>query len=324
MKNILVVGGAGYIGSHTVKMLSERGYNPIVFDNLSKGHREAVKGFVLEVGDLGDRAYLENLFGKYKIDAVMHFAAFIEVGESVKDPSKYYHNNVAKVINLLDAMAEANVKNFVFSSTAATFGEPQRDQIDETHPQLPINPYGNTKLAVERMLKDYDTAYGLKSTVLRYFNASGADPDGCIGESHDPETHLIPIILQAATGKRASIKVFGEDYPTPDGTCVRDYVHVNDLADAHILGLEKMFRENQSDDFNLGNGSGFSVAEVIQTAKDVTGINFKVEREARRPGDPAILVADSAKARRLLGWNPQYGLKEIIATAWNWEQHRKF
>lgn len=324
MKNILVVGGAGYIGSHTVKMLAEKGYNPVVYDNLSKGHREAVAGYPFELGDLGDKARLAEVFKKHQIDAVMHFAAFIEVGESVKEPSDYYHNNVAKVLSLLDAMVENNVKYFVFSSTAATFGEPVKPKIDETHPQNPINPYGNTKLMVEKMLEDFDVAYGLKSVALRYFNASGADDSGDIGESHNPETHLIPIVLQAAAGKRLSIKVFGNDYPTPDGTCVRDYVHVNDLANAHILALEKMFKDRTSDRYNLGSGNGFSVAELIKAAKQITGIDFKVEYADRRPGDPAILVADSAKAQKVLGWKPAYDLNKIIATAWNWEQHRKY
>ena len=221
-------------------------------------------------------------------------------------------------------MVENNVKYFVFSSTAATFGEPVKEKIDETHPQNPINPYGNTKLMVEKMLADFDTAYGLKSTALRYFNASGADDSGEIGESHSPETHLIPLVLQAAAGKRPSIKVFGTDYPTPDGTCVRDYVHVNDLAHAHILALEKMMQDNQSERFNLGSGSGFSVAELIKTAKQITGIDFKVETAPRRAGDPAVLVADSTKAQRVLGWKPTYNLQRIIQTAWNWEQHRKY
>ncbi|MBR3603612.1 MAG: UDP-glucose 4-epimerase GalE [Elusimicrobiaceae bacterium] len=324
MKNILVVGGAGYIGSHTVKMLAKQGYNPVVYDNLSKGHREAVENIAFEEGDLGDKAKLAEVFAKHQIEAVMHFAAFIEVGESVKEPSKYYHNNVASVLNLLDAMKEHNVKYFVFSSTAATFGEPVQPQISETHPQLPINPYGNTKFMVEKMLEDFDRAYGLKSVALRYFNASGADESGLIGESHTPETHLIPLVLQAAAGKRPCIKVFGNDYPTPDGTCVRDYVHVNDLARAHILALEKMEKENQSLRYNLGSGSGFSVAELIKQAKEITGVDFKVEYEARRAGDPAVLVADPTKAQQELGWKPQYDLKQIIATAWNWEQNRRF
>ena len=324
MKNILVIGGAGYIGSHMVRMLAKQGYNPVVFDNLSKGHREAVANYPFELGDLGDKARLTEVFKKYGIEAVMHFAAFAEVGESVKEPSKYYHNNVAKVLDLLDALVENDIKYFVFSSTAATFGEPIRPKIDESHPQNPINPYGNTKLMVEKILADFDTAYGLKATALRYFNASGADDSGEIGESHNPETHLIPIVLQAAAGKRASIKMFGTDYPTPDGTCVRDYVHVNDLARAHILALEKMFKDNVSELFNLGSGNGFSVAEIVKEAKRITGIDFTVEKAPRRDGDPAVLVADSAKAERILGWKPQYNLTRIIETAWNWEQHRKY
>ena len=324
MKNILVIGGAGYIGSHMVRMLAKQGYNPVVFDNLSKGHREAVANYPFELGDLGDKARLTEVFKKYGIEAVMHFAAFAEVGESVKEPSKYYHNNVAKVLDLLDALVENDIKYFVFSSTAATFGEPVRPKIDESHPQNPINPYGNTKLMVEKILADFDTAYGLKATALRYFNASGADDSGDIGESHNPETHLIPIVLQAAAGKRTSIKMFGTDYPTPDGTCVRDYVHVNDLARAHILALEKMFKDNVSERFNLGSGNGFSVAEIVKEAKRITGIDFTVEKAPRRDGDPAVLVADSAKAERILGWKPQYNLTRIIETAWNWEQHRKY
>ncbi|WP_428043041.1 UDP-glucose 4-epimerase GalE [Candidatus Avelusimicrobium fimicolum] len=324
MKNILVIGGAGYIGSHMVRMLAKQGYNPVVFDNLSKGHREAVANYPFELGDLGDKARLTEVFKKYGIEAVMHFAAFAEVGESVKEPSKYYHNNVAKVLDLLDALVENDIKYFVFSSTAATFGEPIRPKIDESHPQNPINPYGNTKLMVEKILADFDTAYGLKATALRYFNASGADDSGEIGESHNPETHLIPIVLQAAAGKRASIKMFGTDYPTPDGTCVRDYVHVNDLARAHILALEKMFKDNVSERFNLGSGNGFSVAEIVKEAKRITSIDFTVEKAPRRDGDPAVLVADSAKAERILGWKPQYNLTRIIETAWNWEQHRKY
>lgn len=324
MKNILVIGGAGYIGSHMVRMLAKQGYSPVVFDNLSKGHREAVANYPFELGDLGDKARLTDVFKKYGIEAVMHFAAFAEVGESVKEPSKYYHNNVAKVLDLLDALVENDIKYFVFSSTAATFGEPIRPKIDESHPQNPINPYGNTKLMVEKILADFDTAYGLKATALRYFNASGADDSGEIGESHNPETHLIPIVLQAAAGKRASIKMFGTDYPTPDGTCVRDYVHVNDLARAHILALEKMFKDNVSERFNLGSGNGFSVAEIVKEAKRITGIDFTVEKAPRRDGDPAVLVADSAKAERILGWKPQYNLTRIIETAWNWEQHRKY
>ena len=324
MKNILVVGGAGYIGSHCVKMLKEKGYNPIVYDNLSKGHRKAVRGIKFVKGDLGDKKKLAKTFKAYNIDAVMHFAAFIEVGESVKEPSRYYNNNVVKVLNLLDAMVENGIKYFVFSSTAATFGEPLSPKISESHSQLPINPYGNTKLMVEKILKDYDTAYGLKSSVLRYFNAAGADDGSKIGESHTPETHLLPIILQAASGKRPSIKIFGTDYPTKDGSCIRDFVHVNDLSSAHILALEKMFKTNESDNFNLGSGEGFSVKEVIESVKRITGKDFKVETAPRRAGDPAVLVADSSKARKVLGWKTLYNLDTIIKTAWQWELKRKF
>ncbi|MBR1980512.1 UDP-glucose 4-epimerase GalE [Candidatus Proelusimicrobium excrementi] len=324
MKNVLVVGGAGYIGSHAVKMLKEKGYNAVVYDNLSKGHRQAVRGMEFVKGDLGDKKKLAAVFKKYNIDAVMHFAAFIEVGESVKEPARYYNNNIVKVISLLDAMVENGVKYFVFSSTAATFGEPVEAKISERHPQNPINPYGQTKLMVEKVLKDYDKAYGLKSSVLRYFNAAGAEDGGKIGESHTPETHLLPIILQAASGKRDSIKIFGEDYPTKDGSCIRDFVHVNDLSSAHILALEKMFRTNESDDFNLGSGEGFSVKEVIECAKRVTGRPIKVEAAPRRAGDPAVLVADSAKAKKVLGWQTLYNLDKIIQTAWNWELKRKY
>lgn len=324
MKNILVVGGAGYIGSHCVKMLKEKGYNPVVYDNLSKGHKQALRGVKLVKGDLGDKKKLAATFKKYDICAVMHFAAFIEVGESVKEPARYYNNNIVKVISLLDAMVENNVMNFVFSSTAATFGEPVSPKISESHPQNPINPYGQSKLMVEKVLKDYDAAYGLKSSVLRYFNAAGADDSGRIGESHTPETHLLPIILQAASGKRESIKIFGEDYPTKDGSCIRDFVHVNDLSSAHILALEKMFRTGESDNFNLGSGEGFSVKEVIESARRITGRPIKVETAPRRAGDPAVLVADSAKARQVLGWQTLYNLDRIIQTAWNWELKRRY
>ncbi len=324
MENILVVGGAGYIGSHVVKMLAQQGYQPIVFDNLSKGHLAAVKGYPFEKGDLGDKTHLSKIFQKYSIKAVMHFAAFIEVEESIEDPSKYYHNNVSRVLNLLDAMVENNIPYFVFSSTAATFGNFKQEKIDETHLQLPINPYGNSKLMVEKILQDFDKAYGLKSMVLRYFNASGADDSGQIGESHTPETHLIPRILQTAAGKLPSIKIFGTDYPTPDGTCIRDYIHVNDLASAHILALEKLVQTHQSDQFNLGSGIGYSVAQLIKVAKEITGIDFKVEITPRRKGDPAVLVADSTKARDSLNWAPKYNLDRILETAWNWEKNRKY
>ncbi len=324
MKNILVVGGAGYIGSHVVKMLDQKGYCPIVFDNLSKGHLAAVQSYPFEQGDIRDRERLNEIFCKYKIEAVMHFAAFIEVAESIQSPSKYYHNNVENVLHLLDCMVENHIPYFVFSSTAATFGEPVQKKIDETHPQHPCNPYGNTKLIVEKMLKDFEKAYGLKSTVLRYFNAAGADDSGEIGESHTPETHLIPIVLQAAAKKRPNVKIFGTDYPTKDGSCIRDFIHVNDLSQAHILALEKMEQENKSDQFNLGSGNGFSVLEIIEKTKQITGVDFKVETAPRRKGDPAILIADSTKAKNVLGWSPRYSLTRIIETAWNWEKNRKY
>ena len=324
LKNILVIGGAGYIGSHVVRALAKQNYAPVVLDNLSKGHREAVSAYPFEQGNLQDKALLTEIFRKYHIEAVMHFAAYIEVGESVQAPAKYYQNNTANVLSLLEAMAENKIPYFIFSSTAAIFGEPVHEKIDENHPTNPINPYGKSKLMVEKMLEDFDAAYGLKSTALRYFNASGADDTGDIGESHSPETHLIPLVLQTAAGKRKYISVFGSDYPTQDGTCVRDYVHVNDLARAHILALEKMAKDNVSERFNLGSGNGYSVAQLISEAQKITGVDFEVRQAPRRLGDPAVLIADSTKAQRVLGWQPQYDLTRIIQTAWNWEQHKKY
>ena len=324
--NILVVGGAGYIGAHAVNLLKKEGYNPVIYDDLSKGHEEVagILGVKLIKGDLGDQNKIKEVLEQEKIEAVMHFSAFIEVGESVDSPAKYYNNNVSKVLELLDAMVESNVKYFVFSSTAATFGEPQSEKINEEHRQNPINPYGRTKLMVEEILKDYEKAYGLKSVVLRYFNASGSDENGIIGESHNPETHLIPLILQAVSGKRKSIKVYGTDYNTKDGTCIRDFVHVYDLAKAHILGMRKMISENTNLNYNLGSGEGFSVNELIEKAKEITGVDFTVENDERRDGDPAVLVADSAKAKKELGWDIEYDLNSIISSAWKWEQNRKY
>jgi UDP-glucose 4-epimerase len=326
MMNVLVVGGAGYIGSHAVSLLKNQGHNAIIYDDFSKGHKEV--GQILNVkiveGDLGDKAKLKEIFISEKIDVVMHFAAFIEVGESVVDPAKYYENNVAKVLKLLDAMVESNVLKFIFSSTAATFGEPIMEKINEEHPQNPINPYGQSKLMVEKILKDYEKAYGMKSVVFRYFNACGSDMNGIIGESHDPESHLIPLILQAASGRRDSIKVFGTDYATQDGTCIRDYVHVYDLAQAHILGMDKMIKDNQSFNYNLGSGSGYSVKEITDNVKKVTGKDFKVEYVERRAGDPGILIADSTKAEKELDWKPQYSLEQIVISAWKWETNRKY
>ena len=323
---ILVTGGAGYIGSHTVLALKQAGYNVVILDNLVYGHRDLVERVLqveLIVGDTGDRALLDHLFKTRDIAAVMHFSAYAYVGESVTDPAKYYRNNVVGTLTLLEAMLTASVKKFVFSSTCATYGVPEFVPIPETHPQNPINPYGATKLMVERILSDFDLAYGFQSVRFRYFNAAGANPSGLLGEDHNPETHLIPLVLMTALGKRESISIFGIDYPTPDGTCIRDYIHVNDLADAHILGLEYLLKGGDSEVFNLGNGSGFSVREVIAAAEQVTGISIPVEERSRRPGDPPILIGTSEKARTILGWQPQYlSIKDIVAHAWQWHQKR--
>lgn len=327
-RTILVTGGAGYIGSHAVKSLQERGFQVIILDNLVYGHADLAEVNLpakLVVGDISDRSFLDRLFSTTKIDAVMHFAAFAYVGESVTDPSKYYWNNVVGTLTLLDAMRQHGITNFVFSSTCATYGVPHQIPITEDHPQQPINPYGAGKLAVERILQDYDAAYGMKSVIFRYFNAAGADPDGALGEDHQPETHLIPLVLQAAAGKRAAVSIFGTDYDTPDGTCIRDYIHVTDLAQAHVLGLEYLLANRVSQIFNLGNGSGFSVREVIDTAKAVTGKAVPFEECPRRVGDPAVLIGSSAKARQILGWEPEYAdLTTIVKHAWNWHQHRHF
>jgi len=318
---ILIVGGAGYIGSHVNKMLSLNGFETIVFDNLSYGHRDFVKWGVLEEGDLGEIIDIRRVFQKYHIDAVMQFAAFTYVGESVEDPQKYYLNNLRNTLNLLEVMLEEKVKYFVFSSTCATYGDPNEIPITEDHPQNPINPYGKGKYMVEQILEDYSKAYNLRYAALRYFNAAGADPDGEIGELHQPETHLIPLILDVALGKRDDIKIFGTDYPTPDGTCIRDYIHVLDLADAHIKALERLQNGGESDVFNLGNGQGFSVREVIGTAEKVTGKKIKASEVGRRPGDPPVLVGSALKARELLGWQPRYNdLSLIVDTAWRWQQ----
>lgn len=322
---ILIVGGAGYIGSHVNKELNKRGYDTIVYDNLIYGHKEAVKWGIFEYGDLRDTTKLEEVFNKYDIEAVFHFAAFAYVGESVTNPSKYYNNNVAATINLLDAMVRHNVKYFVFSSTCATYGQPDKMPITEDMPQKPINPYGASKLMVERILEDYETAYGLHSVCLRYFNAAGDDPDGEIGESHTPETHIIPLILDAALEKRESIKVFGTDYDTKDGSCIRDYIHVLDLADAHIRALEYMKKENISNRFNLGTSNGTSVIEMVEAAKKITGVDFKVVYAERRPGDPAELVGSNIKAKEILGWEPKYSdVETILKDAWNWQKGKRF
>ncbi len=323
---ILVTGGAGYIGSHAVLVLQRAGYEVIVLDNLVHGHREFVENVLqvkLIVGDTSDRALLDNLFATYPIAAVMHFAAYIAVGESVAKPAEYYHNNVVGTLTLLEAMVAASIKSFVFSSTCALYGVPKTIPLVEDHPQDPISPYAVTKQMVERILADFDTAYNLKSVSFRYFNAAGAEPNGLLGEDHSPETHLIPLVLLTALGKRESVSIFGTDYPTKDGTCMRDYIHVMDLAQAHVLGLEYLLQGGESQAFNLGNGNGFSVREVIETAKLVAGREIKTIECDRRPGDPPVLVGSSDKARNILGWQPQYSdLKQIIAHALAWHQHR--
>lgn len=322
---ILVTGGAGYIGSHTVQALQQIGYNVLILDNLEYGHRDFVDTLQakLIIGDIGDRALLNQLFASYSIAAVIHFAAYAYVGESITEPAKYYRNNVAGTLTLLEAMLAASVKNIVFSSTCATYGIPPAVPVLEDCLQNPINPYGASKLMIERMLADFERAYGLNSVVFRYFNAAGADPHQLLGEDHIPEPHLIPLVLLTALGQRESISIFGTDYPTPDGTCIRDYVHVVDLAQAHLLGLKYLLKEKRSNTFNLGNGNGFSVREVIEVAQRVTGKPIAVKKSDRRPGDPPILVASSDKARRILGWYPQYSnLDEIIFHAWNWHQKR--
>ena len=318
--SILVIGGAGYIGSHMVKHLATSGEQVITLDNLSRGYRDAVHYGDFIEGDLGNPDMLDRVFSTHAITAVMHFAAYIEVGESVVEPAKYYRNNVINTVTLLDAMTRHRINNFIFSSTAAIFGEPEYTPIDEQHSKAPINPYGRTKLMVEQILQDYDAAYQLKSTCLRYFNAAGADAQGELGERHQPESHLIPLILQAASGRRDDIKVFGNDYPTDDGTCVRDYIHVEDLCKAHSLALQHMQTTGKSARYNLGNGKGFSVQQVIDATREVTGKHFKVTQDQRRPGDPAVLVADSKLAQQELDWRPGHTeLESIIASAWKWE-----
>jgi UDP-glucose-4-epimerase GalE len=317
---ILVTGGAGYIGSHTVKLLLARGYEVTVFDNLSMGHQQAVPADRLVVGDLTDVDHLDHVLVVNRVEAVIHFAASAYVGESVTDPAKYYRNNLLNSLNLLERCRRHGIARFVFSSTCATYGVPTAVPITEEEKQLPINPYGNTKLAFERMLADFAPAYGLGYAALRYFNASGAAADGTIGEDHDPETHLIPIVLQVALGQRPHVEVYGTDYPTPDGTCVRDYIHVDDLAEAHRLALETI-AAGQGRCLNVGIGRGYSVREVIRTCGEVTGKPIAVKEGPRRAGDPAALVAASDKVRRELGWQPKYtDLRPIVESAWNWHK----
>ena len=319
----LVTGGAGYIGSHTVRSMAEQGHRIVVLDNLVYGHREAIvsEGVELVVGDLGDCVLVEKLFAEHDVGAVIHFAAYAYVGESVEHPAKYYKNNTAAPLVLLDAMLRAGCKKFVFSSTCSTYGNPQYIPIDERHPQNPINPYGQSKLMLERILADYDRAYGLKSAQLRYFNACGASPDGKIGEDHDPETHLIPNVLRSLVGETASVTVFGTDYPTPDGTCIRDYIHVMDLARAHVLALQYLEAENASLSCNLGTGKGVSVQEIIDLTEKVTGRKAPVVYGPRRPGDPPELVADPSLAKEKLGWEAEFkDVAYAIETVWTWMQ----
>ncbi|ODP26760.1 UDP-glucose 4-epimerase [Paenibacillus nuruki] len=318
---ILVTGGAGYIGSHTVADLLERGEEVVVIDNLLTGHQEALLGGKFYEGDLRDKELLTRIFAENDITAVIHFAASSLVGESMQNPFKYYDNNVYGAMCLLDAMQQAGVKKIVFSSTAATYGEPEKVPIEESDRTEPANVYGETKLMMERMMNWFDKVHGIRYVALRYFNAAGAHTSGKIGEDHRPESHLIPLVLQTALGQREFISVFGEDYPTEDGTCIRDYIHVSDLADAHIKSVEYLNNEGASNVFNLGNGQGFSVKQVIETAVKVTGRDIPVKFEARRSGDPAVLVASSDKARSVLGWKPSYNqLEDIISGAWQWHE----
>lgn len=321
--NILVTGGAGYIGAHACKALAESGFTPIVYDNLIYGHRSAVKWGSFEHGDLLDRDRLDEVIRKYQPDAILHFAAYAYVGESVAHPAKYYENNVVGSLLLLESMRANDVNKIIFSSTCATYGIPVNSLISENHEQHPINPYGRTKQIIENMLSDFDSAYGIKSVSLRYFNAAGADPACEIGEQHDPETHLIPLILDVAAGKRKFITVYGNDYDTRDGSCIRDYIHVSDLADAHVQSLNFLQRGGSTNQYNLGNGEGFSVFEVIKAAEKITGKAIPIKIGQRRQGDPAKLVGDASKIRNHLNWVPKYAdLGSIIQTAWNWHKSR--
>lgn len=316
-KNILVTGGAGFVGSHVVQHLAKQGYHPITFDNLSRGSQAAVVAGDFIQGDIADRRALDHVFEKYPIDAVMHFAAFIEIGESMKHPAKYYDNNVCNTFALLEAMRCHQVNHFVFSSSAGIFGHPLSPKIDEAHPTRPISPYGKSKLMIEMMLEDYDSAFGIKSSCLRYFNAAGGDPEGHVKNHKSVESNLIPIILKSLIEKNGNLTLFGMDYPTHDGTCVRDYVHVADLSKAHVLALENLWQNHSSSHYNLGNGNGFSILQVVDAVKTVTGKNISIIQGSRRPGDPPILIADSTKAARELGWSPKYTcLKTIVEHAW--------
>ena len=320
-KTVLVTGGAGYVGAHACKALAAAGYRPVVYDNLVHGHEQAVRWGPLELGELSDRARLDEVFDRHRPDAVMHFAAFTAVGESVSDPGKYYRNNVAGSLSLIEATAAHCVGRFVFSSTAATYGMPAKVPISEDEPNAPINPYGRSKLMIEQILFDFEAAHGLKSAIMRYFNAAGASPDGEIGESHDPETHLIPLALDAVAGKGPELTVFGTDYPTPDGTCVRDYIHVSDLADAHVQALDRLGGSGATRVYNLGTGSGVSVREILNAIEKVTGKAVPHRLGLRRAGDPPVLVSDPSRARAELGWEAGASdIETIIATAWAWHQ----
>jgi UDP-glucose-4-epimerase GalE len=322
MKPILVVGGAGYIGSYMCKYLSLSGYTPIVLDNLVYGHRQAVKWGPFFQGNMEDSCLLDKIFTEFDIIAVMHFAAYAYVGESVVDPGKYYQNNVAATISLLQAMVKNKINNFIFSSTCATYGVPETTPITEQAPQQPINPYGYTKVMVEQILADFKNAHGLESISLRYFNAAGADPDGEVGEDHKPETHLIPLVLQTALGQRKQIEIFGDDYQTRDGSCIRDYIHITDLAQAHLLAVESLLHGESGDNFNLGNGEGYSVKEIVKLAREITGQKIPAKIVDKRPGDPAVLIGSSQKAKEILGWKPEFPeIEVILETAWQWHKN---
>lgn len=322
---VLITGGAGYIGSHCNRNFIEKGIDTVVLDDLSDGHQEAVDGGSFIQGDFGDKILLDSLFKNNKFDAIIHFAAFADVADSVAQPSRYYDNNVKKILNLLDSAVEYGIRYIVFSSSAATFGEPQYVPVDEAHPQNPINAYGMTKLIGEKILLDYERAYGLHSCSFRYFNAAGAASNGFIGESHNPEHHLIPLIMQARLQKKLKLKIFGVDYPTKDGSCIRDYVHVEDLAEAHYLGLKYIMQHNVTEDFNLGSSEGFSVLEIINAVEKITGEKVSTEIAERRDGDPAILVASNEKAKKILGWKPIYSdITRIITDAWTWENNKRY
>ena len=325
MDDILVTGGAGYIGSHAVVGLAAAGFHPVTLDNLSEGHRAAVLEGDLEVGELSDESFLDDVFERYRFRAVMHFASRCYVGESVRDPRIYYEQNLGHALTLFRVMLRHDVRAFILSSTCATYGNPLSIPMSEDHPQDPVNPYGETKYFIERMLREYDRAYGLRHVKLRYFNAAGASPDGRIGEAHDPETHLIPLILEAGLGSRECVEIFGNDYPTVDGTCIRDYIHVVDLARAHVRALEWLLAGRESAAFNLGTGRGFSVLEMVETARGITDRDIPVRFGPRRPGDPPELVADPSKAREQLGWSAECSeLSVILETAWQWACHRRY